>query len=135
MKLHAWTGLFGLLLGFALGGLGFADGEQIRAMLTFADPRLLFAFAGALPLCALGYWLLGRGRLLDRRPIHPGTVPGGLLFGAGWALTGACPAVPLIQLGQGQLPAAATLAGLVIGVALYPVVHKRFFRWDPGSCG
>jgi hypothetical protein len=128
-------GLMGLLLGFSLSGIGFTDQGELHAMLTFADLRMLLAFAAALPLCALGYRLLRAGRSLDRRPFHPGVLPGGLLFGAGWALCGACPAVPLVQLGEGYLPALATLAGMVLGVALYAPLDRRFFRWNTGSCG
>ena len=61
-------------------------------------------------------------------------VPGGVLFGIGWALCGACPSVPWVQLGEGKLASLATLAGVFAGTILYRTVHARFFRWDRGSC-
>ena len=68
------------------------------------------------------------------RPIHPGTLPGGVLFGLGWAVCGACPAVALVQMGEGQLGGAFTFAGILAGNWVYAAVHERFFRWTPGVC-
>jgi uncharacterized membrane protein YedE/YeeE len=56
------------------------------------------------------------------------------MFGVGWVLSGGCPAVALAQLGEGQLPALLTVAGILFGAWLYPKVHRRLFRWDVGSC-
>jgi uncharacterized membrane protein YedE/YeeE len=68
------------------------------------------------------------------RPIHRGTLLGGVLFGAGWALSGACPSIALVQLGEGQLAAAFTLAGIFTGNGLYAVARERYLHWDTGSC-
>jgi uncharacterized membrane protein YedE/YeeE len=65
---------------------------------------------------------------------HAGTLIGGILFGVGWALTGACPSIALVQLGEGQLPAIFTLVGIVIGNFLYSVVHQRYLKWDTQNC-
>jgi uncharacterized membrane protein YedE/YeeE len=103
-------------------------------MLTFADLRLFLTFCGGVALTALVFRLVPLRRPLAPRPVHPGIVPGGVLFGVGWALTGACPAIPLVQVAEGKLWALATLAGVVVGTALYRAIHARFFRWDVGSC-
>ena len=68
------------------------------------------------------------------RNIHPGSAIGGLLFGIGWALGGACPGVALVQLGEGQLAAGLTLIGIFSGNWLYAAAHERFFRWSSRSC-
>ncbi len=57
-----------------------------------------------------------------------------MLFGAGWALSGACPSIALVQLGEGQLAAAFTLAGIFTGNWLYAVARERYLHWDTGSC-
>jgi uncharacterized membrane protein YedE/YeeE len=56
------------------------------------------------------------------------------LFGVGWALSGACPAIALVQLGEGQFVALFTLLGIFAGNWLYSVVHERFFRWSASTC-
>ena len=43
-------------------------------------------------------------------------------------------AIVLVQLGQGYVPALATLVGVLIGVALYRPLHRRFLPWELDSC-
>jgi uncharacterized protein len=135
----ARTGLVGLLMGVALSRIGFTDWDEVHRMFTFADLRLLFAFAGSVAILAVGWKVITKMRGGDKpgwnpRLIHNGTLAGGALFGAGWALSGACPSIALVQLGEGQLGALATLAGIVGGNWLYGVIHQRYLGWSTGSC-
>lgn len=135
---HTWPhfrlGLAGVVFGFVLSWVGFADFGAVQGMFTFADLRLLLTFVGAVVLSAVAFAALPRARRVAPRPFHPGSIPGGLLFGAGWALCGACPSIALVQLGEGRLCALATIAGIALGTWTYGQVHSRFFRWDPGTC-
>ena len=128
------TALFGLLMGFGLSRIGFSDFGEVHRMFTFQDFRLLSTFAGAVALVAIGLRSIKNRTSFRPRAIHKGTIAGGILFGVGWALTGACPAIAVVQLGEGRLPALLTLGGILFGTWLYPKIHARFFRWDPGSC-
>ncbi len=130
----AALGAWGLALGFALTRIGFADYGELHRMLTFRDLRLLFVFGGAVALSFVGFRLLARGKALPARPMHDGIIPGGILFGVGWAISGACPAVALIQIGQGQVPAVLTLVGMLVGTWVYPRFESRFFRPPTGEC-
>lgn len=125
---------FGLLMGFILGRVGFSDFAEVHRLFTLTDLRLLFTFGGAVMLAMLGFAVLARGEKLAPKKIHKGTVIGGMLFGAGWAITGACPSMALIQLGQGYLPAVFTAFGILFGAWVYPRIHARFFSWDTGAC-
>jgi uncharacterized membrane protein YedE/YeeE len=136
VSVHAKTALLGIWLGFVVSQIGYSDYGELTRMLTFADPRMMLAFAGGLALSIASFQalrLLGRVPRVTRR-IHKGSIPGGVLFGAGWAIAGACPAVPLIQLGEGKLAALATCAGVAAGMVLFGWVQRRFLRWDVGSC-
>jgi uncharacterized membrane protein YedE/YeeE len=134
LRHHFLFGVFGLLMGASLVRIGFADFGEVHRLFTFADLRLLLVFAGAVAVTMAGLFLLARGKSLPPKPLHNGSVVGGVLFGLGWAVTGACPSVALVQFGQGYLPAVATLAGIVLGVWSYRRVHARYFRWDTGAC-
>jgi uncharacterized membrane protein YedE/YeeE len=138
VKANAFTFALAIAFGFALSRIGFASWDQVHAMLTFADLRLVFTFGLAVALLALGWTLLGlvvpERMHFRRREIHRGTLVGGLLFGAGWALSGACPAVAFVQIGEGQLAAGWTLLGILAGNYAYGVLHARYLRWDAGSC-
>lgn len=124
----------GLFMGVALSQIGFTDYDEVHKMFTFADPRLLLTFAGAVALGAVGVAVFARGHVIERKKLRPGTIPGAMLFGIGWALTGSCPSIALVPLGQGYLPAGLTILGIVTGVTLYRAFHRRFFRWDTGAC-
>ncbi len=132
--LHLRVGFFGLLLGFSLGRMGFADWNEVHRMFTFADLRLFSTFAGAVVLVGLGFVLFARQGELPAKRIHKGSILGGALFGAGWALTGACPAVALVQLGHGRVMAVATIVGISAGTLLYQRVAAPRLLWDVGAC-
>jgi uncharacterized membrane protein YedE/YeeE len=50
---------------------------------------------------------------------------GGLLFGLGWALVGACPGPIFILLGSGFMSAALILFGAVFGTFLYGALKNK----------
>jgi len=123
---------FGLALGYVLSWMGFGDYDEVIAMFALQSPRLWLAFALSVVVAGIGFRY--QHTSAPRRPLHKGIVPGSILFGVGWAITGVCPGSALTQLGEGQLPALVSLFGTFLGAWLYGVVHKRYFRWDPGSC-
>ena len=126
----------GAAFGLALSLIGFGSWDQVHAMFTFADLRLTLTFGFAVALLSLAFWGLRRARGLAplHRPIHRGTVPGALLFGVGWAISGACPSIAFVQLGQGQLGALATIAGIFAGNYLFALINARFLRVPAESC-
>jgi uncharacterized protein len=124
---------FGVALGYVLSWMGFADYEEVLAMFSLQSPRLWMAFALSVVVAGIGFRY--DRKAAPRRRLHPGIVPGSILFGVGWAITGVCPGSALTQMGEGQLPAVVSVSGIFVGAWVYGMVHKRFFRWDPGSCG
>ncbi|WP_340375364.1 YeeE/YedE thiosulfate transporter family protein [Streptomyces sp. SS7] len=125
--------LTGLALGFTVTRIGFGDYAELNRMFTFQDPRMLLSFFGAVVVIASVFALLrvrrGGGR------IHAGVVPGAVLFGIGWAISGGCPAIPVVQVASGYLPALATIAGIVVGVRLCRWASGRhLIRIERGSC-
>lgn len=136
MKLRIYIGfaVSGLGMGFLLTMLGFADYEEVFKMFTLRELRLIYAFIGSLVLLPLAGFLLIKGFRRDKKLFHPGLITGAIAFGAGWAVTGACPSIVLVQLGQGKLVALFTIIGIILGVKLYWWLHARYFRWDTGSC-
>lgn len=135
VKQHLAYGIVGLIFGGVLTRIGFADYDELHKMFIFADLRMLYVFAGSVALTMIVYVILNRRIPRQHKIIQPGTVPGSMLFGFGWAITGACPSLVFVQLGMGALPALITGVGIFIGVWLYRKVHGRFFGWDTGTCG
>ena len=61
----------------------------------------------------------------EPKPYHTGVIIGGTLFGAGWAITGACPGPIYAQIGGGEWMALITLAGALLGVFAYAYLKPR----------
>ena len=59
------------------------------------------------------------------KPYHKGVIFGGMLFGAGWAITGACPGPIYAQIGAGAWMAWFTFAGAMAGMYLYAVLKPK----------
>lgn len=129
------VGIFGVALGLTVSAVGFTDYDQLHAMLTLADLRMFLSFVGAVALSSGAFYLLRKARPLPRRMIHRGIIPGGVMFGVGWAIAGACPGVVLAQIGQGKAWALVSLAGLLLGTFAYQKIHQRWFSFDRGTCG
>lgn len=134
IKKYLVYGLLGTLMGFILARIGFANYDEINEMFAFTDFRLLLTFASSVAvLMVVGLLFRSRFPRHDKF-IQPGTLPGSMLFGFGWAVTGACPSLVFVQLGQGRVPAIMTLFGIYLGVILYRKMHRKYFMWDVGSC-
>ncbi len=130
-----WVLVWGIAFGFTLGMVGFGDFGELNAMFTLQDWRMIFAFAGGVALAAIGFHVVvGRDRLPAHQPIHKWVVPGAVLFGAGWAISGGCPAIPIVQVATGYIPGLVTLAGIGTGMRIFRVVNGRHLRIDSGSC-
>ncbi len=121
----AAVGVLGVLLGFSLSRIGFTDYDELHRMFVFADLRMFFVFAGGVVATGLGLVALRRHRDLGRRAVSKRVVVGGVLFGLGWAVAGACPGVAFAQIGEGKLFAVVTVAGMFAGAALARRVLKR----------
>ena len=85
-------------------------------------------FGAAIVTAALGLWLIRRGGNrtvggapveVRRKPWQEGVFAGGLVLGAGWALTGSCPGTSLVQVGEGKLVAVFTVAGILVGTYVF----------------
>lgn len=142
MKTLVVNVLMGMLLGFILNRAGVAEFDHVTGMFALTDFHMFGVIGLAVPVGALGLFLLRgkksvNGQTLPppRKARHPGNFPGGLLFGIGWALTGACPGTSFVQLGSGHWGAAVTITGAIVGMFAYRALHKRYFSWPLDSCG
>jgi uncharacterized membrane protein YedE/YeeE len=127
VALHAKLVVMGASLGFALARMGFTSWDEVHAMFTLADFRLYLTFlVGVVTLGAIYAVIRARSRPeWAPRPLERGTIAGGVLFGLGWAISGACPGVVFAQLGEGRAYAVLALGGMLAGNALAGVLERR----------
>ena len=62
---------------------------------------------------------------MQDKTFHTGQIFGGLMFGVGWVLTGACPGPLFAQLGAGYGAVGVTLISAIAGTWLYGLVRER----------
>lgn len=134
-KQHLWYGLFGLTMGAVLSLVGFTDFAQVHGMFTFSKFNLLFVFVSTVALSMVVFGVFSRNSGPAKKQLHKGTIPGSVLFGAGWAITGACPSIALVQLGEGKFLALVTLAGIFAGVWGFRKLAAGPMNLDTGTCG
>jgi uncharacterized membrane protein YedE/YeeE len=126
-RVNGVCGLFGLAFGFLFAAAGLNQYDVIHRMLLLEEiaPFLIMgsAMATALPIL----WLLERRRwrtplggplALRRWAFERKHLWGGILFGTGWAITGACPGTASTTLGAGSLLGIVLVVGIVAGIAL-----------------
>lgn len=109
---------------------------RIQEMFRFQGWHMYGVFATAIPTAMAGVALLRRSglRTLGGEPI---VIPpkqlgrglryvlGGVTFGLGWALTGACPGPLFALLGSGVLPVLVVIASAVAGTWVYGLMRPR----------
>lgn len=134
LKKYFVYSLLGIAMGFLLARIGFANYDEINKMFVFSDLRMFLSFGGAVAIVMVAAFVLKKYIPRQDKFIQPGTLPGSMLFGFGWAVTGACPSLVFVQLGQGKISAIMTLFGIYLGVIFYRKMHAKYFLWNVGSC-
>ncbi len=61
----------------------------------------------------------------ENKQFSKGNVIGGLIFGIGWAITGACPGPLFAQIGSGFLVVVVTLLSAVLGTWVYGYFREK----------
>lgn len=59
------------------------------------------------------------------KKFYKGQIYGGLLFGLGWAITGACPGPLYAQIGSGYLAVIVTLLSAIAGTWVYGLLREK----------
>ncbi len=115
----------GLLFGFGLGFSHMAQPEVVLHFLQFKDFGLLFVMGGAAVVTgttfAVATRLSGRapltGKAYTRRlkSFDRNVIIGGVIFGAGWGLSGICPGAAYASIGIGDFPILFAIGGMFLG--------------------
>jgi len=127
-----------LLLGIFFGIL-LTNGEviswfRIQEMFHFDSFHMYGVIGSAIAVGALAMLILrklhartltGDPIMVERKQLGKGTVLGGLLFGVGWALTGACPGPLYALVGNGYGAFFLALLSAIGGALVYGYVREK----------
>jgi len=120
---------FGYLLVGIVFGLALTKGEaiswyRIQEMFRFESFHMFGIFMTAVLVGAISIFLLEKfgvktleGEAIEKpkKDFHRGIIIGSLIFGFGWALTGACPGPLYAQIGSGSIVTIVTLLSALLG--------------------
>ena len=132
--------LTGIFFGFVLSRSGASDYNFIHYMFTGENLKLALLMATAIVVGAIGMIILksfgnkdihGNEIKINRKPLNKYTVIGGILFGVGWAVTGACPGTVLAQIGEGKMLGLFSFFGMIFGTYLYALLAEKK-GWNNG---
>jgi uncharacterized protein len=121
----------GLCFGIVLVKSEAASWFRIQRMFRFEEAHMYLTMTSAVAIAALSLALIRRlglrrldgGELTVRnKQFTSGTVIGGVLFGTGWAITGACPGPIYAQIGSGELLALVSFVGAFAGAYAYALL-------------
>ncbi|HEY8936165.1 MAG TPA: DUF6691 family protein [Cyclobacteriaceae bacterium] len=120
-------------------GLALTKGEaiswyRIQEMFHFQSFHMYGIFMTAVPVGALSLFIIRKlkfksldGEIIELpvKRYHHGVITGGLIFGFGWALTGACPGPLYAQVGSGYLVTIVTFVSAMAGTWVYAKFQNR----------
>ena len=126
--------LIGVFFGIVLVKSEVASWFRIQAMFRFEEAHMYLIITSAIVVGAVFVALIkglrlrtlfGEPMAFYDIPFSKGTVIGGVVFGMGWAVTGACPGPIFAQVGSGEGMALFTFVGVFVGVFLYAWLRPR----------
>jgi uncharacterized protein len=136
---HKWYhNLKYLLVGIGFG-IVFVKAEiiswfRIQEMFRFQSFHMYGVIGSAVVVGALSVWLIRRfnvktiyGETIEFHPktFNKGQIIGGLLFGFGWAITGACPGPLFALIGNGAVAVIAVLLSAIAGTWAYGYFREK----------
>jgi uncharacterized protein len=128
-----------LLIG-AMFGVVFIKGEivswyRIQEMFLFDSFHMYGVIGSAVITGIISVFLIkkfnvktiyGEEVIIKPKTFNKGQIYGGLIFGLGWAITGACPGPLYAQIGAGYMAIVVTLLSAIAGVWIYGRFRDKF---------
>lgn len=124
----------GVLFGIVLVKSEVISWFRIQEMFRLQSFHMYGVIGSAVVTGMLSVWLIKKLKIrtIYGEPVtfHPkkfnkGQVWGGLLFGFGWAMTGACPGPLFAQIGTGATVVIVTLLSAITGTWVYGAVREK----------
>jgi uncharacterized protein len=107
---------------------------RIQEMFRFQSFHMYGVIGSAVAVGALSVFLIkkfniktlsGEKIVIPTKELNKGTVIGSLIFGIGWAITGACPGPLYAQIGNGFLAVTVTLLSAIAGTWTYGYLKDK----------
>ncbi len=125
----------GILFGIILSKAEVISWYRIYEMFKFQSFHMYGVIGSAVALGVLVMLLFKKGiiktylgdniKVAPKRKGFKGNFFGGIIFGLGWALAGACPGPMFILLGRGAVAIVIVIIGALLGAFLYHAMKSK----------
>lgn len=131
---HIRYAIPGILFGIVLIKAQVVSWFRIQEMFRFQSFHMYGIIGSAILTAMLAQWLIrkshaktmeGEAITVPDKKFHWGNVYGGLIFGVGWAITGACPGPLFALIGAGFPAIILTLLSALAGTWVYGLIRER----------
>ena len=120
----------GIIFGFLLQRGGVTDYNVLVGQLLLEDFTVAKIILTAIVVGMFGVHFLSDRKIIELNPKSGSlrrTIPGGLIFGVGFALLGYCPGTIAGAIGQGSIDALIPgLLGIITGSFLFAAFYEKF---------
>lgn len=126
--------LMGTYFGIVLTKSEVVRWQRVHDMFLFNEPHMYLIIGVGVGVAMISMLIIksmeaksieGTPIVYKPKPFHKGVIFGGTLFGAGWAIAGACPGPIYAQVGAGAWMGLITLVGAMIGMYAYAVLKPK----------
>jgi uncharacterized membrane protein YedE/YeeE len=126
--------LFGIAFGIVLIKSEVVSWFRIQEMFRLQSFHMFGVIGSAVVVGALSVFLIkkfkiksiqGEEIILPEKTFNKGQIYGGLIFGFGWAMTGACPGPLFAQLGYGAIAISVTILMAIVGTWVYGLLREK----------
>lgn len=127
-------GLLGILFGIVFVKAEIVSWFRIQEMFRLQSFHMYGVIGSAVVVGMLSVFLIKRFKArsiegesirIEPKKFNKGQIYGGLIFGLGWAMTGACPGPLFAQIGTGALVITVTLLSAIAGTWVYGKFRDR----------
>jgi hypothetical protein len=124
----------GVLFGIVFVKAEIISWYRIQEMFRLHSFHMYGVIGTAIVVGAISVWIIKKFRIktaqhesvvFHEKKFHWGNVIGGLIFGLGWALTGACPGPLFAQIGSGFIVVIVTLLSAIAGTWVYGLLRDK----------
>lgn len=126
--------LLGFIFGVVLIKAEVISWFRIQEMFRFQAFQMYGIIGSAVVIGIISVWLIKKYNVktihseeikIEPKKFTKGNIIGGLIFGFGWAMTGACPGPLFALVGSGLLIIAVVLLSAIFGTYVYGVVRDK----------
>ncbi|NBO58664.1 MAG: transporter [Chitinophagia bacterium] len=137
-KVPMWSNLqylvFGILFGIVLIKSEVVSWFRIQEMFRLQSFHMFGVIGSAVVVGVISVFIIkkfkiktirGEEIILPKKDFNKGQIYGGLIFGFGWAMTGACPGPLYAQLGYGASVIIVSILMAMLGTWVYGLMREK----------